>query len=277
MKPYHSKSKKFLIFILSIIYCEMSQALPSFKRLWERKYGYTTSCMLCHSKGGGSQLGPYGEDFQRFGMNPAAFALIEKRDSDNDGFANITEVKAKSNPGDSQSTPEKPTAWLSQIRESAIPLEELKKIFPAAKKFSALEGTLFPEQIKSIEKVLNEKLPEGDTVPTFYFAVNDKLARTGVAIFSTSSSNSEKLIVGIGADLTGKITNVVLIKNKLSDRLGDSQFLSQFKGKNLESGLQIKKEIQPASPDLVSESIQVAETIKKSLLIISGVFNKKKT
>ena len=270
------ESKLIFIFSFFLFCCEISHALPSFQRLWERKYGYKTSCMLCHSKGGGSQLGAYGEDFQRFGMNPKAFELIEKRDSDNDGFSNIAEIKAKSNPGDPRSTPEKPTEWLSQIRDSALPIDELKTIFPAAKKFSLLEGTLFPDQIKSIEKILNDKLSESDAVPTFYFAVDDKQARTGVALFSTSSKNSEKLIVGIGADLTGKITNVVLIKNKLNDALKDGKFLAQFKGKNSEASLQIKKDIQPASADLISESTDVAETVKKSLLIISGVFNTEK-
>ena len=270
------KSKMIFIFSIFLSWCEISHALPSFQRLWERKYGYKTSCMLCHSKGGGSQLSAYGEDFQRFGMNPKAFELIEKRDSDNDGFSNIVEIKAKSNPGDPRSTPEKPTEWLSQIRESALPIDELKTIFPKAKKFSLLEGTLFPDQIKAIEKILNDKLSESDAVPTFYFAVDDKQARIGVALFSTSSKNSEKLIVGIGADLTGKITNVVLIKNKLNDALKDGKFLAQFKGKNSDASLQIKKDIQPASADLILESTEVAETVKKSLLIISGVFNKEK-
>ena len=46
--------------------------------------------MLCHSKGGGSQLSPYGEDFQRFGMTPAAFASIEKEILfSKNGFTNI--------------------------------------------------------------------------------------------------------------------------------------------------------------------------------------------
>jgi hypothetical protein len=126
---------------------------------------------------------------------------------------------------------------------------------------------------------LSDNLSEADTVPTFYFAVesqNEKLVRVGVAIFSTSIKNPEKLIVGIGVDLSGKITNIVLIKNKFSERLSDNKFLSQFKGKSLESALQIKKDIEPATPDLVMESGLVAEAAKKSLLTIAAVFNKDK-
>jgi hypothetical protein len=275
----HSKVYVFLGYFFSFALCENSWALPSYQRLWEKKYGYTTSCMLCHSKGGGSQLGGYGEDFQRFGMTSAAFANIEKRDSDKDGFTNIDEIRAKANPDDPLSTPAKPTDWLSRIEDSMLPMEELKKIFPEIKKFSLLEGTLFPDQIKQIENGLSEKLSEADAVPTFYFAIkdqNEKLLRIGVAVFSTPTSNPEKLIVGIGADLSGKITNVVLIKNKLNDKLSDKNFLSQFKGKSLESSMQINKDIQPAAPELAKESAQVIEATKKSLLIIYSVFNKDK-
>ncbi len=267
--------KLILIIILTFFISNLSWALPSHKRLWERKYGYSVSCMLCHSKGGGSQLNPYGEDFQRFGMTPAAFAQIEKRDSTKNGFTNIEKIRAKANPGDPQSTPKKPTDWLSRIEESMMPLEELKKIFPEVNKFSLLEGTLYPDQISDIEKGLNEKLTEADAVPTFYFAIKDqdgKLVRVGVAVFSVSSKKPEKLIVGIGVDLSGKITNVVLIKNKFSDKLADASFLSQFKGKNLDSSFQIK----PAAADLITESGLVAEAVKKSLLTISAVFNKDK-
>jgi len=275
-----SRSKIYLsVVVWTFIYSNISWALPSHRRLWERKYGYSVSCTLCHSKGGGSQLNSYGEDFQRFGMTPGAFLSIEKRDSSKNGFSNIEKIRAKANPGDPLSTPKNPTDWLSRIEESMLPLDELKKIFPDVKKFSILEGTLFPEQAKEIEKGLAGKLSEADTVPTFYFAVKDqdaKLVRTGVAIFSTSTKNPEKLIVGIGVDLSGKITNVVLIKNKFGDRMNDNTFLSQFKGKSLESALQIKKDIEPANPDLITESEQVAEAAKKSLLIISAVFNKDK-
>ena len=267
------------IFIFIFIFGENSIALPSYRRLWERKYGYTTSCTLCHSKGGGSQVNAYGEDFQRFGMNPAAFVAIEQRDSDKDKSINIDEISAKSNPGDFASNPQSPTDWLSRIEESMLPLDELKKIFPEINKFSVLEGTLYPEQIKEVEKNLNSKLTETDAVPTFYFAVKDqenKPLRTGVAVFATANSNQDKLIVGIGVDLAGKIKNVILIKNKLNKSLDDKKFLDQFKEKTFESALQINKDIQPVSASLTTESAQVIEAVKKSLLIIRIVFNKNK-
>jgi hypothetical protein len=278
------KFQLFKFSIASIVGCVLllfanpgAMALPSQRRLWETKYGYKVSCTLCHSKGGGSQLNGYGEDFQRFGMTPASFQTIESRDSDKDGTSNIAEIQAKSNPGDPNSTPLKQTDWLSKIEDSALPLAELKKIFPGNDKFSALDGTLFPAQIKVVEESLKEKLAETDLVPTFYFAVKDegaKLVRTGVAIFATPAENPTKLIVGIGVDLSGQITNVVLIKNKLGSQLGQPGFLSQLKGKSLDSLFEVGKDIQPAAPNLAMESKQVAAAVRKGLLIIKTVFAK---
>lgn len=252
-------------------------SLPSHKRLWETKYGYKVSCSLCHSKGGGSQLNPYGEDFQRFGMTPSAFGRIEERDSDKDGFSNIVEIRAKSNPGDALSVPSKPTDWLSRIEDSLIPLKELKSIFSTTSKFSVLEGTLKPAQIKDVETRLNSKLSDTDSVPTFYFAIKDeggRPVRTGVALFSTPLKNPDKLIVGVGIDLSGLVTHVILIKNSFGAELGKPAFLTQFEGKSQESNFAVGKEIQPASAGLNAESAQVAEAVKKALLIVKTVFTK---
>lgn len=272
--------KTLTVFFSSVLFFSaISFALPSYRRLWEKKYGYATSCTLCHSKGGGSQVNSYGSDFQRFGMTAAAFGAIEKRDSDKDGALNIDEIKAKANPGDFLSTPQKPTEWLGKIEESMLPTAELKKIFPFESQFSTLEGTLLPEQIAQIEKDSNKKLTAEDAVPTFYFAVKDqggKAVRVGVALFSTPGANSEKLIVGIGVDLTGKIQNVILIKNKLNKGLNDRKFLDQFKDKTADSKLQIDNDIQPTSRSLAADSGQVIEAVKKSLLIMRVVFNKNK-
>ena len=260
-----------------ILYAGISEALPAHRRLWERKYKDITSCTLCHSKGGGSKLNSYGEDFQRFGMSPGAFTTIEKRDSDKDGSTNIDEIRAKSNPGDFLSSPQSPTDWLSHIEESMLPLDDLKKIFPEIIKFSILEGTLYPEQTKKIEKDLNQKLSDADSVPTFYFAVKDqenKSVRVGVAIFSTPSSNTEKLIVGIGVDLSGKIKNVILIKNKLHKDLNNKNFLEQFKEKTYQSLSQSNNDIKPATSTSIKESELVIEVVKKSLRVIQVVFNK---
>jgi hypothetical protein len=61
------------------------------------------SCGVCHiATGGGGPLTGYGTDFLNNGTN---FAAIESLDSDKDGFSNIAEITARTNPGDSGSHP----------------------------------------------------------------------------------------------------------------------------------------------------------------------------
>lgn len=253
-------------------------ALPAYRRLWEGKYKYKMSCVICHARGGGSELNGYGRDFQRFGMTPGAFKTIESRDSDGDGFKNIDEIRAKSNPGDSRSTPNNATDWLERIERSMLPLAQLQDLFPGVKKFSSLEGTLLPEQIEQVEKALGEKLLPQDTVPTFYFAiqkVGDKFKRKGVSLFVTPTGREGKMTVAVGMDLSGKITRVLLIKNTEDEKLYDEEFLSQFSGKSVDDSLEVGKDIRPV-PEAEDASKLVSRAVKKALYIVQVVFSKKK-
>lgn len=58
------------------------------------------SCSLCHSTG--TNRNSYGADYDAANRN---FATIENDDSDNDGFDNITEIEALTEPGDASSYP----------------------------------------------------------------------------------------------------------------------------------------------------------------------------
>ncbi len=73
------------------------------------------SCDSCHrttdyGRKKGDTLTPYGRDYLKHGRNTAAFTAITGLDSDRDGFTNIAELDAKTNPGDPQSAPDKKTA-----------------------------------------------------------------------------------------------------------------------------------------------------------------------
>src|SRR3990172_4668269 len=60
-------------------------------------------CTVCHS--GVPQLNPYGQAFKNAGHS---FSAIESQDSDGDGFSNITEIDARTFPGDANSKPAPP-------------------------------------------------------------------------------------------------------------------------------------------------------------------------
>jgi hypothetical protein len=95
------------------------QALPAYDRLFKQKYQYSTNCAACHISGGGSQNTGYGRDFLGAGATLEAFDRIAKMDSDGDGFSNIDEIQARSNPGDSKSTPKTPGDWLAGTDQPA--------------------------------------------------------------------------------------------------------------------------------------------------------------
>jgi hypothetical protein len=104
-------------------------ALPASARLFQSVYAYKTSCLLCHSDGGGSASNAYGKAFLRAGANLGAFKKIEAKDSDEDGIPNLKEILAKSNPGKKDSTPSHPGEWLAHAGSLFIPEKELKELF----------------------------------------------------------------------------------------------------------------------------------------------------
>ncbi len=60
------------------------------------------SCNLCHPGGATSQLNAYASAYVSAGHN---FASVESLDSDGDGYTNLTEINARTNPGDAASHP----------------------------------------------------------------------------------------------------------------------------------------------------------------------------
>ena len=93
--------------------------------MFRAKYQWAGGCNVCHfSKKGGDTQNPYGKTFLHNGMNATTFTRIETEDSDKDGFSNITEILARSYPGDAESTPQK-----TESRENATESEDDDSIF----------------------------------------------------------------------------------------------------------------------------------------------------
>jgi len=79
-------------------------ANPAYFMQFKATYPAATAlfnCKTCHD-GGPPKLNPYGIDFQKAGHN---FKAVESLDSDGDGFTNIEEITAGTNPGDKNSHP----------------------------------------------------------------------------------------------------------------------------------------------------------------------------
>lgn len=267
-----------LVALILILWASQALALPAKARLFTQKYGYKAPCMLCHTKGGGSEVSDYGRAIQRSGSNLAAFAKVEMKDSDGDGFSNIMEIKAKSNPDDPRSTPESPGNWLAKVEEVPLPKEQLAKLYPNQEKFGYAEGTLYPEQVARIEKVLGESLKDEDKVPTYYFplqVIEGKEKRAGIATFVITEGKKGPLSLGIALDNKGKVLQVVILKYEDKKKMSQETFFRQFEGKGVKDPLQMGADIQPvAGEEETSKAIALA--VKKSLLTVQEVFAAKK-
>ncbi len=247
------------------------QALPAYTRLYQTKYGYRASCVLCHSAGGGSAVNNYGRDFLRAGANFQAFAKIESLDSDKDGFRNLDEISKKSNPGDARSTPQAPGDWVADQNKISIPEKDLRKLFVDAESFSAVEGTLKENQVKEIEALVGANLNEEDKVPTFYFAIKGA-KKFAIAQFVSVSTAKGPVTIAVAVDISGAITSVRILKNPLGKSIEDPNFLSQFIGKTKVSKWELKT--SGKNKDEEEQFLNIIVAVKKAVFSINSVFSK---
>jgi hypothetical protein len=84
--------------ILRIAYAERD-FLEDFNDTYGTAGTRLDSCITCHST---INLNPYGDDFQDNGFS---FDAVDPMDSDDDGFSNITEINARTFPGDPADVP----------------------------------------------------------------------------------------------------------------------------------------------------------------------------
>ncbi len=82
-------------------------AMSSYKAMFNYQYKTSgtalDSCYVCHVPGSSKRRrNSYGKDFKKAGRS---FDLIEEKDSDGDGFSNITEIAEGTFPGNPKSTP----------------------------------------------------------------------------------------------------------------------------------------------------------------------------
>lgn len=82
-----------------------ASAVPGYLDQLNARYATAGSpldtCRVCHGPSG-PPLNPYGNAYAAAGHN---FAAIESRDSDQDGFANLVEIDARTFPGNPRSNP----------------------------------------------------------------------------------------------------------------------------------------------------------------------------
>jgi hypothetical protein len=115
------------------------QAEPGFARLYKQQFGYMPSCHACHKDGGGTPVNAYGRQFKDAGAALAAFGKIAAADADGDGAGNEAEARARSNPGNRNSTPAAPGAWLDT---AALIPREVQEAFPGVRSYLPRDALL---------------------------------------------------------------------------------------------------------------------------------------
>lgn len=125
-------------------------AKPKYAKEFKVEYGYSPSCLGCHSEGGGTPVNSYGQAYMDNGQNSAAYAAIAALDSDGDGINNETEINAKANPGDKASVPGNIGNWMDLL--SLIP-KEVQALFPKATAWKPLDAILTDKDIQAAAKL----------------------------------------------------------------------------------------------------------------------------
>jgi len=99
-------SNVLLMLVLIAFGAETAHAVSSYLNSFNSTYGTSATvlntCSLCHSASGPPALNAYGSDY---GSNGHNFSNIASLDSDSDGFTNLSEITARTFPGNAASKP----------------------------------------------------------------------------------------------------------------------------------------------------------------------------
>lgn len=205
-------------------------AIPPYARLFKARYRYAPSCTACHDKDSWD-LTAYGKAFFKNGRGFKAFEAAEPLDSDGDGTPSGEEIKARSNPGDPRSRPEKPGDWLKEEKPLKAPARKLKAMFPEADSFAVREAALEGESRKRVEKVLGRTLRDEEIYPVLFEALKGARALGG-ATYAISDSK-EPCILLAGFRRKGKSWEVAGLRPLSCPRkLKSSGFLKSLEGQD---------------------------------------------
>lgn len=238
-------------------------ALPSSARLFQQKYQYKVSCLLCHTDGGGSAPNRYGKAYLRAGANSTSFKKIETADSDDDGIKNLAEILAKSNPGNKQSVPTAAGDWLANAGAIPIPKKQLEKLFPDYSKFSAIEGTLNEKQIEFLKSKLGRDIIDDDKLPTFYFAEKDG-KKQAVAQLVSENISGKTVTSGIAVATSGSVIGIEYFGGTA---LKDMEANAGLKAKYLQKSATSL----PSKPSTTEEQL-LHSSVERSLYLMQAVF-----
>lgn len=242
-----------------------SAAIPPYAQLFKAKYRYRPNCTLCHDRASWEPT-EYGKMFHELGRNMDALTAMEKLDPDGDGSLTEQEIQAKSNPGDPRSTPQRVGPWLKATAPVAPPAQHLRALFAESKKYKLHDEPLNAQQVKNIERQLNESLRDEEKYPV-YFAVGSDHEPQGFALYASTAEKEKPcfFLAGYGLNPEGTISvsgiRMLACPHKA---LTQSNYLAQFSGKSVE-GLGA---VKPPKNDLEKISKEIAASVRRGAFIL---------
>ncbi|MEK9145427.1 MAG: hypothetical protein AAB339_07450, partial [Elusimicrobiota bacterium] len=252
-------------FAAAILLTAEAWAIPPYARLFKARYRYAPSCTACHDKDSWD-LTAYGKAFFKNGRGFKAFEAAESLDLDGDGTPSGAEIKARSNPGDPRSRPEKPGDWLKEEKPIKAPARKLKAMFPEADSFAVREASLEGESRKRVEKVLGRTLRDEELYPVLFEALKGTRA-LGSATYAVSDSKEPCLLLA-GFRREGKAFEVAgLHALSCPRKLKAGGFLKSFEGKD-PSALSVRA----PEPGLKAEAEAVGEALRSAAATLAEVF-----
>lgn len=170
-------------------------ALPPFRVFFEAMYGYDVNCFVCHNQDDW-EVNSYGKDFLKYGGDFSSLKKIEELDSDRDSYKNIDEIKSKSNPADTSSTPEKPGVWLKEVIPIKPPAKILNRFFKDAV-FKVIKSPMDENGVMAFKKLTGRQPDEYEKL-NVVFGIEKDGSIIGFASYITFFKNNKfNAVLGI--------------------------------------------------------------------------------
>lgn len=250
------------------LWCSLSvsavQALPPYALLFKAKYDYKPNCTMCHDRDTWDNT-EFGKLFRKYGRNLEAFSKIEPLDPDRDGFSSWEEIKAKANPGDARSTPDRLGQWLRKLILIQPPKRHLLALFPQSVRYRFTDGTLTEEGRQKVEKRLHQKLRDEDLYPAYFIALSEQKT-LGYALYSSTPGLEPCFfLTGYAPSATGAWVVTGLRPLKCDQRrLKKSYYLKQFVGKKMEQ----LNSVKAPRPSLARQSREIIKMVQRGDAIL---------
>lgn len=243
----------FLAVISLLMLALTASAQPNYARIYKQQYGYTPSCLACHSEGGGTPLNAYGQVFKEQGKNLAAFKKIAALDSDQDGTSNQEESLAKSNPGDKRSTPSQKGDWLDL--NSLIP-KAVQALFPDATAWKPMDATLTEQDIQKAQ-TLGVTLSMDDE-NTIYIPVADRRP-IGTAMILPVTHQDQTFFLILRTDRQLNFSSIHMLQTDNTPELPTDPLFDAWPGKPIQT-------LEASDADTLSGKI--SQSVKRAGVMI---------